>query len=100
MAKKLTIQTNLIHLAEMLQVSMLIKRENRTDFENGIREPLLTGLVVFVNRYVRSMAGFRPLSTDQAKRITLKRSLNLSGLYRPFAGKFPQAGEKKFLQRL
>jgi hypothetical protein len=61
-----------------LQVSEPIKLENRTDFEKGIREPLLTGLVVFVNRCVRSMADFRPLSTDQAKRITSKRSFNLS----------------------
>ena len=75
MAKKRIRQTNLIHLAEMLHVSKLIKREIGTDFEKGIREPLLTGLAVFVNRYVRSMADFRPLSTDQAKRITLKRSL-------------------------
>jgi len=80
MAKRLTRQTNLIRLAEMLQVSKLTKRENRTDFEKRIREPLLTGLVVFVNRYVRSMADFRPLSTDQAKRITSKRSFNLSGI--------------------
>jgi hypothetical protein len=43
MAKKLTRQTNLIHLAEMLRVSKLTKRENRTDFEKGLREPLLTG---------------------------------------------------------
>ena len=61
MANKLTRQTNLIHLAEMLRVSKLTKRENRTDFEKGIREPLLTGLVVFVNRYVCSMADFRQL---------------------------------------
>ena len=52
MANKLTRQTNLIHLAEMLQVSKLIKRENRTDFEKGIQEPLVTGLAIFVNRYM------------------------------------------------
>ena len=61
MAKTLTRQTNLIRLAEMLQVNELAKRENRIDFEKGIGEPLLTGLVVFVNRYVCSMADFRQL---------------------------------------
>jgi hypothetical protein len=61
MAKKLTRQTNLIHLAVMLRVSKLIKREDRTDFEKGIQELLLTGLVVFVNRYVCSMADLRQL---------------------------------------
>jgi hypothetical protein len=80
MVNKLTRQTNLIHLAELLRVNKLTKRDNKTDFEKRIREPLLTGLVVFVNRYVRSMADFRPLSTDQAKRITSKRSFNLSGI--------------------
>jgi hypothetical protein len=63
--EKKTRHASLIHLAEMLQVSKLTKRENRTDFEKGIREPLLTGLVIFVNRYVRSVADFRPLSTDR-----------------------------------
>jgi hypothetical protein len=60
-AKKLTRQTNLIHLAEMLGVNKVIKRESGTDFEKGIREPLLTGLVVFVNPYVCPMADFRRL---------------------------------------
>jgi len=51
-AKKMTRQTNLIHLAGTLQVSKLIKRERGTDFEKDIRETLLTRLVVFVNRYL------------------------------------------------
>ncbi len=61
MANKLTRQTSLIRLAEILRVSKLTKRENRTDFEKGIRDPLLTGLVVFVNSYVCSMADLRQL---------------------------------------
>jgi hypothetical protein len=59
MAKKLTRQTNLIHLAEMLQVSELTKLENRIDFEKGILEPLLTGLVVFVKSLCMFYGGFQ-----------------------------------------
>ena len=36
MPKKITRQTNLIHLAGTLQVSKLIKRESGTDFEKGM----------------------------------------------------------------
>ena len=51
-AKKTIRQTNLIHMAGTLDVSKLIARESGTAFEKCIQEPLLTGLVVFVNRYM------------------------------------------------
>ena len=63
-------RTKSIHLAGRLQVSKLIERESETDFEKDIRDPLLIGLVVFINRYL-FCGGFRPLSTDRAKRITI-----------------------------
>ena len=50
--KKKTRKTKLIHLRGTRQVSKLIKRESGIAFKKGIREPLLTELVVFINRYI------------------------------------------------
>jgi len=59
-------------MAGTLRVSKLTARESRIAFEKSIQVPLLTGLVVFDNRYM-FYADFRPLSTDRAKNITSNR---------------------------